>query len=239
MQPCLTREGGTVRLSVVVPTLNEATQIEATLAAATSAVPGAELVIVDGGSTDGTLARLPSHARAIVARRGRARQMNAGAAIATGDTLLFLHADTRLPNAAGDAIRAALVNKRVIGGGFALRFDTHGPLYRLIGDSTTARSRLRQVFTGDQAIFVRADVFHTIGGFADIPLMEDLALCRSLRERGLLATVTPPVIVSARRHRRYGPLRVLATGWVYQLLYALGVPPFALHRLYYGRPPEP
>lgn len=228
-----------MRLSIVVPTLNEGAQIEAVLAAAVAAAPGAELIVADGGSTDTTSALVPTHAQFVVARRGRARQMNAGAALANGEVLLFLHADTLLPSCALQAIQSALADPRVVGGGFGLRFDTKGLIYRVIGGSTTLRSRLRQVFTGDQAMFVRADLFRALGGYADIPLMEDLELCRRLRERGRLVTLGPPVLVSARRHRRYGPLRVLVTGWAYQILYALGTPTFALHRLYYGRPPEP
>jgi rSAM/selenodomain-associated transferase 2 len=226
------------RLSIIIPTLNEAGQIEAALRSARAACPGAELIVADGGSDDQTSALAAPLARVVVARRGRARQMNAGAAAATGDVLLFLHADTRLPAGAGAAIAGALRDPRVVGGGFALRFDAPGALYDLIAWSTTLRSRLRRSFTGDQAIFARAAVFRALGGYADIPLMEDIEFCRRLRAVGAVRTLTPPVLVSARRHRAHGPLRVVITGWAYQVLYALGMPPFGLHRLYYGRPPE-
>lgn len=225
-------------LSIIIPTLDEAAQIVAALAAARVAAPAAELIVADGGSADGTPELAAPLARVVGARRGRARQMNAGAALAGGDVLLFLHADTRLPPGAAAAIEAALRDRRVVGGGFAVRFDEPGPLYRAIGWSTTLRSRWRRSFTGDQAIFARAAVFGALGGYADVALMEDLELCRRLRAVGALRALTPPALVSARRHRRYGPLRVLVTGWAYQILYGLGMPEFALHRLYYGRMPE-
>ena len=225
-------------LSIIIPTLNESAQIVAALEAARAAAPGAELIVADGGSTDGTPELAAPYAAVIQAPRGRARQMNAGAARASGEVLLFLHADTRLPNGAPAAITAALRDPRAIGGGFGLSFDEPGWLYRLIAWSTTQRSRARRAFTGDQAIFVRAAAFRAIGCYADIPLMEDIEICLRLRAAGELAVLAPPVLVSARRHRKHGPLRVLFTGWAYQILYALGMPPFGLHRLYYGRPPE-
>jgi rSAM/selenodomain-associated transferase 2 len=225
-------------LSIIIPTLNEAAQIEAALEAARAIAPATELIIADGGSADGTPTLAAQYATVIQAPRGRARQMNAGAKHAGGDILLFLHADTRLPPAAAAAITAALRDPRVVGGGFGLAFDEPGWLYRLIGWSTTVRARTRQSFTGDQAIFIRAATFRALGGYADIPLMEDIEICSRLRATGELRVLMPPALVSARRHRRYGPLRVLITGWVYQFLYALGMPEFGLHRLYYGRLPE-
>jgi rSAM/selenodomain-associated transferase 2 len=225
-------------LSIIIPTLNEAAQIVAALEAARAIAPAAELIVADGGSADGTPELATPYATVIQAPRGRGRQMNAGAAHAGGDVLLFLHADTRLPPGATAAITAALRDPRVVGGGFGLAFDDPGWLYRLIGWSTTMRSRARQAFTGDQAIFVRAATFCAIGGYADIRLMEDTQICPRLRAAGELRVLIPPALVSARRHRKYGPLRVVITGWIYQFLYALGMPEFGLHRLYYGRPPE-
>ncbi len=225
-------------LTIIIPTLNEAAQIVAALEAVRAIMPTAELIVADGGSADGTPKLAAPYARVIAAPRGRARQMNAGAAHAGGEVLLFLHADTRLPPGAADAIATALRDPRVIGGGFGLVFDEPGWLYQLIAWSTTMRSHARQAFTGDQAIFVRAATFRAIGGYADIPLMEDTEICPRLRAAGELRVLMPPALVSARRHRTYGPLRVLITGWIYQFLYALGMPAFGLHRLYYGRPPE-
>jgi rSAM/selenodomain-associated transferase 2 len=225
-------------ISVIIPTLNEAGQIEAALAAARAALPAAELIVADGGSADATIALAAPHAAVVRAPRGRARQMNAGAARATGELLLFLHADTRLPPAAGAALAAAFADPAVASAAFAMQFDAPGWPYRMMSVSNTLRSRLRRVATGDQAIVVRRAAFAAIGGFADIPLMEDLEIWPRLREQGAFRLLAPPVRVSARRHRARGPLRVLAAGWLYQVLYALGMPPFALHRLYYGRAPE-
>jgi rSAM/selenodomain-associated transferase 2 len=225
-------------LSIVIPALNEASQIVAALAAARAAAPAAELIVVDGGSSDGTPALAAPYARVVAASRGRARQMNAGAAQARGETLLFLHADTRLPPGAVAAIAAALADERVVGGAFALRFDEDNWLYRCIAGSTNLRSRAGRSFTGDQAIFVRASIFRALGGYADVPLMEDLELCARLRRAGAVRLLAPPVLVSARRHRTHGPLRVVAWGWALQTLYTLGTPEHVLHRMYYGRSPS-
>jgi rSAM/selenodomain-associated transferase 2 len=228
---------GNMQISVIIPTLNEAGQIVAALQAARAAVPGAEFVVADCGSADGTAALAAPFAQVVQTRKGRARQMNGGAALASGDILLFLHADTRLPANAGAQIAAAMADPAVAGGAFAMRFDAEGWPYRMMEWSTTRRSHWRKIFTGDQAIFVRATVFRRLGGYADIALMEDWEFSERLRAAGVAITLTPPVLVSARRHRRIGPLRVLVSGWALQILYWLGFPPFALHRLYYGRMP--
>lgn len=225
-------------LSIIIPTLNEGEQIVAALLAARAAAPGSELIVADGGSDDGTPELAAPFAHVVSTRRGRARQMNAGAALAHGRVLLFLHADTRLPPDTLPLIMSALRARRVLGGGFGLRFDEPGRLYDLIAWSTTLRSHLGRGFTGDQAMFVRAATFRSMGGFADVPLMEDIEFARRLRALGEVRVLTPPVLVSARRHRKHGPVRVVATGWLYQALYRLGMPPFGLHRLYYGRVPE-
>jgi rSAM/selenodomain-associated transferase 2 len=225
-------------LSIIIPVLNEANQIVETLAAARAVAPEAEIIVADGGSVDGT-ADLAAHAARVVhAPRGRARQMNAGAAVAHGDLLLFLHADTRLPAGAPAAIAAALRDQKVVGGAFALCFDEPGRLYDLIARTTNWRSLARRSFTGDQAIFLRAGVFRALGGYADVPLMEDLELSARMRQAGEVCLLRPAVLVSARRHRAYGPLRVVAWGWIIQALYALGMPERMLHRLYYGRTPR-
>lgn len=225
-------------LTIIIPTLNEAANIADALAAVRARSPDAEIIVVDGGSDDQTATLAAPFAQVIESRRGRARQMNAGAAHAQGEALLFLHADTRLAYGAAETIAAALSAPDSVGGGFALRFDQPGMIYQVIARSTNLRSRMRRIYTGDQAIFVRTSVFRAIGGFADIPLMEDLEIWQRLHQVGEIVLLTPPVLVSARRHRKYGPLRVLATGWLYQILYAFGLPPFALHRLYYGKVPE-
>src|SRR2546427_191695 len=174
-------------LSVVVPTLDEAEALPATLAAARQ--PGVcEVIVVDGGSRDGTLAvARPLADRVLRAPRGRAQQMNAGAAAARADVLLFLHADTRLPAGYAQAVAGALADPAVVGGRFDVRLDAAGFAYRALGRLISLRSRLTRVATGDQAIFVRRAVFEHLGGYPLVPLMEDVALSRALKRAGRIA----------------------------------------------------
>jgi rSAM/selenodomain-associated transferase 2 len=225
-------------LSIIIPTLNEADQIVEALEAARAAVPGAEIIVADGGSSDATVALATPYAQAVAARRGRARQMNAGAAVASGATLVFLHADTRLPANAGTLIEQTLQDPLLVGGGFAMGVREAGPLYHAMAVITTWRSRCRRRVTGDQALFVRTGVFRQLGGFADIPLMEDVEFGHRLREQGRFRVLNQAVLISTRRHQRHGVAQVAVTGWGYQILYKFGFPPFALHRLYYGKMPE-
>ena len=221
-----------MRLSVVVPALDEARQIQATLASARQ--PGvAEVIVVDGGSVDRTRALAEPRAdRVVVAPRGRARQMNAGAALATGDVLLFLHADTRLPPDAAAAVAAALVDPAVVGGRFDVRLEPSSPLLRLTADLMNRRSRLTGIATGDQAIFVRRAVFTALGGFPDLPLMEDVAFSRALKRAGRTAALRAQVTTSSRRWRQGGVVRTVLRMWTLRLLFLLGMPAHRLARWY-------
>jgi rSAM/selenodomain-associated transferase 2 len=195
------------------------------------------MILVDGGSDDGTMqaaVRFPD-LRALRGPRGRARQMNTGAREARGDVILFLHADTRLPDGALEAVSAALDDQRVIGGRFDVRFDSPRLVFRIIASFMNLRSRLSGLSTGDQAIFVRRRVFESIGGYPDIPLMEDIELCRRLKRHGRLAAIRPRVTTSARKWEREGALRTMALMWALRFLYMVGVPPTRLHRWYYHR----
>lgn len=199
------------------------------------------MILVDGGSADATaqvMARFP-RIRLVTSARGRARQMNAGAREARGDTVLFLHADTRLPDGALQAIAAVLRDPRVIGGRFDVRFDSPRPIFRVIAFFMNLRSRLSGISTGDQAIFVRREVFEAAGGYRDIPLMEDIELSRRLKRRGKLAALSLRVVTSARKWEREGALRTIVLMWTLRLLYAIGVSPDRLHRWYYGTSPSP
>ena len=215
-------------ISVVIPTLEEAGTVAATIAAARRSLPGCEVVVVDAGSTDGTAAAARAAGATVVTERGsRSQAMNRGAALAAGDVLLFLHADTLLPAGADAAVAAALAGHGA--GAFRIRFDRPRPVTERL---VNVRSRLLGVVYGDQALFCTRAAFARAGGYRPIPIMEDCDLAARLRRAGGLALVPLAVTTSARRHRRAGGLRTLARSWLIQLLYALRVPPERLARRY-------
>ena len=222
-------------LSIVLPVLREADNLARLLPQLFAQCPGAEVIVADAGSDDDTaevLGRL-GRARYVPCERGRARQMNAGARAALGDALLFLHADTRLPDGAAAAIERALADPAVAWGRFDVRFANPRWPFRMIAAMMNHRSRLTGIATGDQAIFVRRSVFDAMGGYADIPLMEDIELCARLKRRGRTACLPLRVTTSARKWEREGIARTIALMWTLRLLYWLGVSPARLHRLYY------
>jgi len=197
------------------------------------------MVLVDGGSTDATaaIAARSPRVRLLPSPRGRARQMNAGARAARGDVLLFLHADTLLPDGGLAAVEAAIRDPGVAGGRFDVRFDNPRRVFRMIAWFMNLRSRWTGISTGDQAIFVRREVFETLGGYSDMPLMEDVELCRRLKRRGRLAALRQTVTTSARKWEREGAARTILLMWVLRFLYMAGVSPARLHRWYYRREP--
>jgi rSAM/selenodomain-associated transferase 2 len=230
-----------MKLSVVMPVLDEATGIGTALAAlAPYRRRGVEIIVVDGGSSDRTLelAR-PLADRVIAAPRGRAIQMNAGAAVAGGDGLLFLHADTRLPDGADRLVIDGLSHSgRAFGrtfdctwGRFDVRIDGGG-LLGLIAFTMNWRSRLTGIATGDQAMFVTAAAFKAAGGFPPIALMEDVALSARLKRTGKPLALRARVTTSARRWRKHGTLRTLLLMWRLRLAYFLGADPAKLARDY-------
>jgi rSAM/selenodomain-associated transferase 2 len=222
---------GTPWLTMIVPTLNEASRVMGVLEDV--AGTGVQTVVVDGGSHDATASLARRYADAvIVTPPGRAIQMNAGAAAARGDTLLFVHADTRLPAGFAEDIAGALADPDVIGGRFDVRLDAPGVVYALIGRLVSLRSRLTRVATGDQAIFVRREVFERVGGYPAVPLMEDIALSRAMKRAGRVACLRSSVTTSARRWQRYGPLRTIVLMWALRFLYYCGVSPHTLRRAY-------
>ena len=226
-------------LSVVIPVLNEAPNLERLLPDLSQKCPGAEVIVVDGGSTDGStqvVAQYPP-ARLVVSPRGRARQMNAGAREARGEILLFLHADTRLPDGAAEAIQAALTDPRVVGGRFDVRLDSPRVIFRLIAFFINCRSRLSRIATGDQGLFLRHHVFAEMGGYPEIPLMEDVEFSTRLKRCGTIACLRLAVTASARKWEREGVVRTVLLMWMLRLLYFFGVRPARLHRLYYGHLP--
>jgi rSAM/selenodomain-associated transferase 2 len=222
-------------ISIVVPVLDEARNLERLLPALRDLAPDAEVVIADGGSRDDTesvLARWP-RARVVSSPRGRAVQMNTGAARSAGNVILFLHADTRLPVGFAASIERALDDQRVVGGRFDVAFDNPAWPFRMIAALMNLRSRLSGIFTGDQAIFVRRAAFEALGGYPEIPLMEDIELTRRLRRLGRVACLRRRVTTSARKWERDGIARTILLMWTLRFLYFCGVSPQRLHRWYY------
>lgn len=228
-------------ISIIIPVLNERAALPAAMQRIAGCLPSAEVIVADGGSVDGTrewLRALPS-VRLVETERGRGPQMNAGAAVAGGDILLFLHADCLLPDTTSEAVRAALSDPAVVGGAFPVRFpgDCPAALHRLTR-FINLRSRLVSEASGDQAIFVRRVAFEAARGFPAWPLFEDFALVSRIKRLGRFRIVAAPVTISPRRWLAHGVWR---TSLLMCLLYAgyrLGIAPATLKRWFADvRPP--
>jgi rSAM/selenodomain-associated transferase 2 len=192
-----------------------------------------EAIVVDGRSEDRTREVADKfEVKIIIAERGRARQMNRGAAEASGEAYLFLHADTRLPATAFADIAVALSDPRYVGGRFDVALDGRHWMLPLVARLISYRSRVSKVGTGDQALFVRREVFQRMGGFPDIPLMEDIAFCRTLKRLGEVACLRARVVTSARRWETDGVWRTIFRMWTLKLLYLSGVSPMRLKQFY-------
>ena len=225
------------RLTIVIPVLDEAAIIVATLAAlAPLRARGAEVIVVDGGSSDGTIALArPLADRVIAGPRNRGAALNAGAELGSGDVLLFLHADTTLPDDA-DRLMGAVLTRTPdrCWGRFDLRIAGRHPLLALVARMINWRSRLTGIATGDQAMFVTRDAFWVAGGFPDLPLMEDVALSRKLKRLCRPFCIAAPAVTSGRRWDYHGVLRTILLMWRLRLAYYLGAEPARLG-LAYGR----
>jgi rSAM/selenodomain-associated transferase 2 len=220
-----------LRISVIIPTLNEVERVGAAIERARLINP-AEIVVVDGASDDGTIsAALPAD-QVLTAPRGRAAQQNAGAAACSGDMLLFLHADCWLEPGSLDQLAAVLADPQYVGGCFRQRIDAQGCRFRWLERGNAWRVRFSGLAYGDQGIFVRRQVFHRLGGFPDLALMEDLFFMKRLRKEGRLALLDGPLHVSARRWQSRGVLRQTTRNWCLTFLAHLGVSPNRLARFY-------
>jgi rSAM/selenodomain-associated transferase 2 len=219
------------RIAVIIPTLDEEKALHESLPPLVGSAD--ELIVVDGGSSDQTVAVAEHYgARVVVGPRGRGTQLNAGVEATTAEILLFLHADTYLPDGTAiDNVRAT-IQGGYDGGGFEIRFDSDRLVYRFGSAMVTLRTRLTKTPLGDQAQFATRKAFEAIGGFSDWPILEDLDFIQRLRRHGKLAILKPILRTSARRFERYGPVKTLANNWLIFTLFTIGVSPEALQRFY-------
>lgn len=220
------------RISVIVPTLNEAETIAQCLSRVQSAY---EIIVVDGGSADSTSAIAEASGAIIVnSERSRGKQMNLGASVAGGDILFFIHADTLAPDDWQATIVDCLATSGVAAGAFQFALGP-GPFYfRIIERLTNFRSKRLQMPYGDQGLFLRKSLFHRLGGFRNIPIMEDFDFVRLLRKRGKVKTVESPALTSARRWRSVGALRTTVINQLMIIGYFLGMPLDNLEKFYRG-----
>ena len=226
-------------IAVVIPTLNEERALPRTLLALRQ-LRFDEVILVDGGSRDQTVSIAQSQlhglsrqpAKVLTSEQGRAKQMNAGVEKTRSDILLFLHADTLLPPETRNEIGRVLENPKYVGGRFDVRFEDDRGWAWLISRLMNWRSRWSGIATGDQAIFIRRTVFDDLGGFADMPLMEDIELMQRLKRVGSVAALRTKVTTSFRRWEQQGALRTIVHMWLLRFLYWIGIHPKILHQLY-------
>ena len=228
-----------MKLSIIIPTLDEADVIVATLTPLQSLRrAGHEVVLADGGSRDATtMLAAPLVDKLLSGPRGRARQMNAGAGAASGDWLLFLHADTLLPAHVDEIMFDALAHARGLWGRFDVRLSGVQTPLRVIEATMNLRSRVTGIATGDQAIFVERALFVRVGGFPDLALMEDIALSRMLKRHGPPLCLRARVVTSSRRWESRGVVRTVLLMWCLRLAYFFGADPQRLVRRYYAERP--
>jgi len=224
--------GSNPSIAIVVPLFNERKALPATIARM-SATGADELVFVDGGSTDNSHSLLKESAvQWITSEAGRAVQMNAGAAVCQSDVLLFVHADTVIDGSHLQAVRKAMESDSFVGGRFDVALSGDHPAFRMIAWFMNTRSRLSRISTGDQCQFVRRSLFESMGGFPALPLMEDIALSKSLKREGRIACLREQVMTSSRRWEQNGILKTVLLMWKLRLLYWLGKPASELAAMY-------
>ncbi|MFA5385195.1 MAG: TIGR04283 family arsenosugar biosynthesis glycosyltransferase [Eubacteriales bacterium] len=221
-------------VSIIIPTFNEAGTIRGAIEHLRPFSKAVEVIVADGGSDDGTPDLVESEVRVIIASRGRALQMNAGAQKASGNVLLFLHSDTRLPHSFLDQLNLALADSGLVGGAFKMKIDHPGLFFYLASAGSNIRAA-HGIYFGDQTIFIRRDAFIKIGGFPPIELMEDWEFSRKMHQVGKTMLLAGPVKTSARRWLIHGKWK---TAWLMhkmKILYLLGVSPADLKKMYADR----
>ena len=223
--------GTSRKISIIIPILNEAKVLDKTLSQLQPELKHHELIIVDGGSSDNSIRIAEKYGEVLTSARGRSKQLNTGAAAATGDILLFLHADIWLEPGALAAVESAL-SSGYIGGGFRQKIDGKSILYRMIEIAADIRGRYLKVFYGDSGIFLSRADFEKIGGFPDIPILEEMEFSKGLRKLGKTTLVTPCIHLSARRWETRGIVRTTLNNWLITLLYFLKFSPEQLAKLY-------
>ena len=220
------------KISIIIPTYNEAGNIREAIAC-TQPSTNVELIVVDGGSQDDTVTIAESlNVKVIASAPGRATQMNTGAMAASGDILLFLHADTRLPAGFDGMIRTAVQQPQMVAGAFALQINATLWTLRWVEKGVNWRSRFCQMPYGDQAIFLTAEVFDQVGHFPDLPIMEDFELIRRLQSIGKIIIIPVPVITSARRWLQKGVFYTTILNQIVITAYLLGISPKRIRRWY-------
>lgn len=219
-------------LSIIIPTLNESENIQKTLKYITALDPKNEVIVSDGHSSDDTIEKAKPYAKVIVAARGRAAQMNAGARAASGEILWFLHADCLPHKDSVKAMRNVLQDARIVGGAFAYSLDYDSTFFRIAEFASNWKNDVLKIFYGDMGIFVRKRVFEKMGGYAEIPLMEDMEFCKQLKKQGKVVILPQKILTSARRWLDEGVAKNIFRNWALQIAYTLGVSPQTLTQWY-------
>ena len=218
-------------ISVIMPILNEAKILDRTLAKLQDELKNHELIIVDGGSTDGSIEIAEKYGRVVKSDRGRAKQLNVGAKAASGSVLVFLHADVWLEQGALCAVKRTL-SLGYVGGGFLQKIDGKNPLYHIIAFTANLRGKYQKIFYGDSGIFLSKKDFERLGGFPDVPIMEEIAFSKNLRKLGKTKMIEPRIHISPRRWQAKGIIRTTITNWFITFLYNCGYPLERLAKLY-------
>lgn len=220
------------KISIIIPTLNEQENISSLLRYLGGLDPQIELIVVDGFSSDETVQLAQNHAKVIQCQRGRGQQLNAGAENASGDILWFIHADCYPHIDSIKAMRQVLAEDRIVGGAFEYNIDQPGLFFRLTEHTSNFKNHLLNLFYGDMGIFVRREIFDKMGGYKNIPLMEDMDFCKRLKDHGRVFILPQRIMTSARRWREEGIMKNMIRNWIIQLFWCCGVSADKMKRWY-------